>query len=109
MDIHDKMWDRLRLSITSNFRPCYPNSSYISLHSFPQQDSHLRGLGVPQKAPCQDPADLADVQSTPKEMTDDGYTRAVVPSVQDKTRVSYVMDAIINFLIMKSYQRHQNL
>ena len=42
-------------------------------------------------------------------MTDDGYTRAVVPSVQDKTRVSYVMDAIINFLIMKSYQRHQNL
>ena len=103
MDIHDKMRDWLRLSMTSNFRPCYPNSSYISLHSFPHQDPHLRGLGVPQQGPCQDPADLA------KEMSDDRYTRVVVPSVQDKTRVSYVMDAIINFLIMKSYQRHQNL
>ena len=77
--------------------------SYISLHSFPHQDPHLRGLGVPQQGPCQDPADLA------KEMSDNRYTRVVVPSVQDKTRVSYVMDAIINFLIMKSYQRHQNL
>ena len=77
--------------------------SYISLQSFPHQDPHLRGLGVSQQAPCQDPADLA------KEMSDDRYTRVVVPSVQDKTRVSYVMDAIINFLIMKSYQRHQNL
>ena len=54
-----------------------------------ETDPDLRGLGVPQQAPCQDSADLADVQNTTKEMTDDGYTRAVVPSVQDKTRVSY--------------------